>query len=80
MTPNSFSPVLPRAQDWPHTRQRNTVLSVVMTFVIFLLIAQLWLLTQSVDGALAGESAMTVVAAFASGLCFLGVWRLWQAL
>ncbi len=80
MTPNSFSSVSPRAQDWPRTRQRNTVLSVVMTFVVFLLVAQLWFLTQSVDGTLAGESDLTVVAACASGLCFLGVWRLWQAM
>ena len=80
MTPNIFSPPLPRAQDWPRTRQQNTVLSVVMTFVVFLLVAQLWFLTQSVDGTLAGESDLTVVAASASGLCFLGVWRLWRAL
>ncbi len=59
----------------PH---RITALSLVTAFVIVFLNVQLWLLTQAVEGALRGESAIVLPATLVSGLCFLGAWRLWR--
>jgi hypothetical protein len=61
----------------PH---RATALSLVTAFVIVFLNVQLWLLTQAVEGALRGESALVFPATLVSGLCFLGAWRLWRML
>jgi len=57
--------------------QRNTVLSLVTAFVVTLLLVQLWLLTGAVEGAMGGEGTILLPATFASGLCFIGAWRLW---
>lgn len=61
-------------------RQRNTTLSLVMAFVIVLLLVQLWLLVEAVEGYLSGAGTIAVPAAFASGLCSLGTWWLWRVL
>jgi len=61
-------------------RQRNTALSLVMAFVIVLLLVQLWLLVEAVEGYLGGAGAIAVPAAIASGLCSLGIWGLWRVL
>lgn len=63
-----------------HHRQRDTVLSLVTAFVIVLLLVQLWLLVGAVEGALGGESGITLPATLVSGLCFLGAWWLWRTL
>lgn len=61
-------------------RQRNAALSLVMAFVIVLLLVQLWLLVEAVEGYLGGAGAIAVPAAIASGLCSLGIWGLWRVL
>jgi Family of unknown function (DUF6755) len=68
-----------RSRETPVTlrQQRNTALALVMAFVIVLLLVQLWLLLGAVEGALGGEGAIIFPATFASGLCFVGAWRLW---
>jgi len=60
-----------------HNAQRDTVLSLVTAFVVALLLVQLWLLAGAVEGAMGGEGAIILPATFASGLCFIGAWRLW---
>jgi len=57
--------------------QRDTVLSLVTAFIVALLLVQLWLLAGAVEGAMGGEGTITLPATFASGLCFVGAWRLW---
>jgi hypothetical protein len=68
--------------DTPATlrQQRNTVLSLVMAFVIVLLLVQLWLLVGALEGSLGGEGAIIFPATLASGLCFLGAWQLLRML
>ena len=61
-------------------QQRNTVLALVMAFVIVLLLIQLWLLVQAIEGAAKGERALVFPVTLVSGLCFLGAWRLWHLL
>jgi Family of unknown function (DUF6755) len=61
-------------------QQRSTVLALVMAFVGVLLLVQLWLLVQAIEGAAKGERAIVFPATLASGLCFLGAWRLWHLL
>ncbi|MGH7964099.1 MAG: DUF6755 family protein [Candidatus Binatia bacterium] len=61
-----------------HHRQRDTTLSLVLAFVIVLLLVQLWLLVEAVEGDASGAGAIAVPATLASGLCFLGAWGLWR--
>jgi len=70
------NPVLPAT--W--RQQRNTILSLVMAFVVVLLLVQLWLLVEAVEGDRSGGDSITVPATLISGLCFLGAGWLWRML
>jgi len=59
--------------------QRNMVPTFVLAFITVFLIAQLWILTQAIEGVLQGETSTMLPAVIGSGLCFLGAWRLWRA-
>jgi hypothetical protein len=71
-TPNP-QPLIPNPQ-------RNTVLALVMAFVVALLLIQLWLLVGAVEGVLRAEGTIAFPATLVSGLCFLGVWQLGRRL
>jgi hypothetical protein len=58
------------------TPQRDTTLSLVTAFVVILLLLQLWLLVDALEGSLGGEGAIAFPATLVSGLCFLGAWQL----
>jgi len=60
--------------------QRDTILALVMAFVIVLLLVQLWLLVEAVEGYMGGAGVTILPATLASGLCCVGVWRLWSLL
>ena len=61
-------------------QQRSTVLHLVMAFLGMLLLVQLWLLVNVLEGSLGGEGIIVLPAALASGLCFLAAWLLLRAL
>jgi hypothetical protein len=61
-------------------QQRSTVLHLVMAFLGMLLLAQLWLLVNALEGSLEGEGTIVFPVALASGLCFLAAWLLLRAL
>ena len=50
-------------------RQRTTVLSGMLAFVIMLVILQLWLLTATMNAYLGGDEQVIWPAAIGSGLC-----------
>jgi len=77
---NLYAPIRPRETPALLRQQRNTVLALVVAFVSVLLLVQLWLLVQAIEGAAKGERAIVFPATLASGLCFLGAWRLWHLL
>ena len=57
----------------PFTRpQRTTIIHGMLTFVVVLVILQLWLLTLAFDLFQSGERRDTVGVAILSGLVFLG--------
>jgi hypothetical protein len=47
-----------------------TIVTGILTFVIVLVVLQLWLLTASVNAYLGGDRSIVVPALFASLLCF----------
>ena len=49
--------------------QRSAVLAMVTAFVVVLLLIQLWLLVETIEGHLGGVSSIVAPATFASGLC-----------
>jgi hypothetical protein len=77
---NPPAPIRPRATPAPLRQQRHTVLALVMAFVSVLLLVQLWLLVQAIEGTAKGESTIVFPVTLTSGLCFLGAWRLWRTL
>lgn len=77
---NLHASIRPRETPAPLRQQRNTVLALVMAFVSVLLLIQLWLLVQAIEGAAKGERAIVFPVTLASSLCFLGAWRLWHLL
>jgi uncharacterized protein DUF6755 len=52
-------------------RQRMTVLSGMLAFVVILVVLQLWLLTATMNAFLGGDERVIWPAAFASLACFL---------
>lgn len=58
--------------------QRDTVLSLVMAFVIVLLLVQLWLLVEAVEGQMGQSGTIILPAAVASGFCCLAASWLWR--
>ncbi|HEV8717273.1 MAG TPA: DUF6755 family protein [Candidatus Binatia bacterium] len=77
---NRHAPIRPQVTPALLRQQRNTALALVMAFVSVLLLVQLWLLVQAIEGAPKGESTIVFPATLTSGLCFLGAWRLWHLL
>jgi hypothetical protein len=61
-----------------NTTQRDTVLSLVMAFVIVLLLVQLWLLVEAVEGHVGETGTIILPAAVASGFCCLAASWLWR--
>ncbi|HET6567354.1 MAG TPA: DUF6755 family protein [Rhodothermales bacterium] len=58
-----------------HTRfvrfQRMTIVSGILTFVVLIVILQLWLLTATVNAYLGGDRSILLPAALASLVCLL---------
>ena len=52
-------------------RQRMTVVSGMLAFVLMLVVLQLWLLTATMNAFLGGDEGVIWPAAFASLACFL---------
>ena len=52
-------------------RQRMTVLSGMLAFVLMLVVLQLWLLTATMNAYLGGDERVVWPAAMASAACFL---------
>jgi hypothetical protein len=52
-------------------RQRTTVLSGMLAFVIMLTVLQLWLLTATMNAYLGGDERVVWPAALASATCFV---------
>jgi hypothetical protein len=51
-------------------RQRLTIVSGMLAFVVILVVLQLWLLTASVNAYLGGDRSIVLPALGASALCF----------
>lgn len=52
-------------------QQRTTMVHGMLTFVVMLVILQLWLLTATMNAYLGGDTSVIVPAAAASALCLL---------
>ncbi len=61
-------------------QQRNSILALVMAFVVVLLLIQLWLLVETLEGHLSGVGTIAGPATLASGLCFLAACWLWRTM
>ncbi len=59
-------------------QQRSSVLGLVTAFVIVLLLVQLWLLVEAIEGHLGGAGSIVSPAAIASGACFAAAVWLWR--
>ncbi len=59
-------------------QQRSSVLGLVTAFVVVLLLVQLWLLVEAIEGHLGGAGGIVVPAAVASGVCFAVATWLWR--
>ena len=59
-------------------QQHSSVLGLVTAFVIVLLLVQLWLLVEAIEGHLGGAGSIVVPAAVASGVCFAVATWLWR--
>ena len=56
----------------PFTRQqRTTIVNGMLTFVVMLVVLQLWLLTATMNAYLGGDTSVIVPAAAASAFCLL---------
>ena len=60
--------------------QRSAVLAMVTAFVVVLLLIQLWLLVETIEGHLGGVSSIVAPATFASGVCFMAAAWLWRTM
>ena len=60
--------------------QRSAVLAVVTAFVVVLLLVQLWLLVEAIEGHLGGVGSVVGPATVASGLCFSTAVWLWRTM
>ena len=57
------------------SRERNSILSIVMAFLIVILMVQLWLLVGALEAYAAGHNLIGLPVALASGLCLIAaVW------
>ena len=57
------------------SRQRNSILSIVMAFLVVILLVQLWLLVGALEAYAAGQNLIGLPVALASGLCLIAsVW------
>ncbi len=63
---NLYASIRPRETPALLRQQRNTVLALVMAFVSVLLLIQLWLLVQAIEGAAKGERAIVFPVTLAS--------------
>jgi len=69
--PSSRGPRSPRSR-------RMVVVNGILSFVVLIVILQLWLLTATMNAYLGGDTAIVVPAALASSVCFLlNVGLLW---
>ena len=59
-------------------QQRSSVLELVTAFVVVLLLVQLWLLVEAIEGHLGGVGDIVTPAAIASGACFAAAVWLWR--
>lgn len=59
-------------------QQRSSVLGLVTAFVVVLLLVQLWLLVEAIEGHLGGAGSIVGPAAIASGACFAAAVWLWR--
>jgi hypothetical protein len=57
-------------------KTRNVILYMVMAFVVCILMVQLWLFTEAVEGVHAPDPTITLVAAAVSGVGCGAVWML----
>ena len=56
-------------------RQRSSILSIVMAFLVVILLVQLWLLVGALEAYAAGQNLIGLPVALASGLCLIAsVW------
>lgn len=62
----------------PKNAQRDTVLSLVMAFVIVLLLVQLWLLVEAIEGQMSQRGTIILPATVASGFCCVAASWLWR--
>ncbi len=59
------------------SRQRNSILAIVMAFLIVILLVQLWLLVGALEAYAAGQNLIGLPVALASGICLMAsVWLL----
>ncbi len=57
------------------SRQRNSILSIVMAFLMVILLVQLWLLVGALDAYAAGQNLIGLPVVLASGVCLIAsVW------
>ena len=57
------------------SRQRSSILSIVMAFLVVILLVQLWLLVGALEAYAAGQNLIGLPVALASGLCLIAsVW------
>jgi len=59
-----------------NSKTRNVILYMVMAFIVCILLGQLWLFTEAVEGVHAPDSTITLVTAAVSGLGCGVVWVL----
>jgi hypothetical protein len=53
------------------SRQRNSILSIVMAFLVVILLVQLWLLVGALEAYAAGQNLIGLPVALASGICLM---------
>lgn len=57
------------------SRQRTSILSIVMAFLMVILLVQLWLLVGALEANAAGQHLIGLPVALASGVCLIAsVW------
>lgn len=64
----------------PAVRQHRTARALAMSFIVVLLLLQLWLLVSVIEGVLGGAGAIVFPATLVSGICCSGTWWLWWLL
>jgi len=52
-------------------QQKTTIVGGILSIVLVIVVLQLWLLTATMNSFLAGEHAVIIPAALASGVCLL---------